>query len=472
MCESFEEKIVLEVCEKIESLFPKCQDNFSFDLFHDVDYEISRLYQNYGLKKENVKYLLQKIGISLYNNSIEKKSVIILLIALRILKFDENNRNVVDSSLVDFELKNKITTTLKRLKIKRELGTYSSYNDKKALEYWKNAGKNNDYKSALSIVDSFCDYLDSTDEYIKPLIRFAWTLDPEFMIQLLNENLGFDYKNLILKCASFENFSLIFSRVQDNFSVLYAIKLFFEVLEKKYNENENISEILNYADVLENLFKNALIPLKENIDVLRIHYKSSFCYVFASLLVKSPQWMDLYLKYEFYSEDSAKAFSKGFVENGSDSDECLEVLEKILQHYFEKHVKSFSRLNEYTGYIDLFIFYYSIKLNSKTVLLQKLHACSDKIQEIQNSWNFDSLTKEWFDLFYSCCGNIANQYSFSEDELRSMVPVLFDQRNELRYGLNCIEFMKEALLNPAGEHKLDMFMVNGPQTISFSKRTK
>lgn len=81
--------------------------------------------------------------------------------------------------------------------------------------------------------------------------------------------------------------------------------------------------------------------------------------------------------------------------------------------------------------------------------MTKLSEYSNEIQNLQNSWNHDYITKVWIDFYYFCLSNIYGQFVFDKVELQHSCPVLYDERNKLFYDATSIDNMKQLLLKPS-----------------------
>ena len=257
-------------------------------------------------------------------------------------------------------------------------------------------------------------------------------------------------------------------KLHNNYAIIRCVKYWLDHLDTKYKEFDDFGKMPDYTNILETILSNQDLRFENYIKVMRIYYSSCYNYLIGWLLAKNPEFLDTYLDNASFDFKLTRLFSLGFLRNKViDENLICDVVARVKSLFLKKEVHVSTNLNLLTGYLDLFIFYYNTENKTKKACLEKLIDFSNDIQKAQNSWNHENITALWVDFYYLCLSNKISKYVFSESELQSKVPVLFDRRNELMYSEKSLKVMRNFLIAPFEQTVVMKNTMYGEVTISF-----
>lgn len=413
------------------------------------------------------------IAISFYKESIKSKRISLLLITLLVFDFFNQDYSLLNPIKVNKEFQASVVKLFESFNIQISIPKNAPYNDKKLLEIFEKARTSTDYKNIFGIMDNLRNNSNAFShiEYSWAVfIRFLYHIDKQVVINIIENCTSFEKIEIFLLSLNGLNDFDYLKNCKNNYLLLRSLKYFFESLDNGYVKTNRIKEIPDYTKLIISLFSRKDIAISEYIKVLRLQYYQSFNYLLAWAWIFDRTLLDIYLNYGSLSEREAKSISLGFLLHVKADEDILSVAEKIKILFFEKELTTYSSINIYTGFLDLFGAYYSIKFPNRQKYLIELKNKSQIIMAIQNSWNFDSLMKAWIELFYFSLSNINNKFEYTESELQESLSVIFDKRNQLIIDPEFFEVMKDILITPNKLIKFKMkSTLNREYNIEFNK---
>ena len=404
-------------------------------------------------------------------NNIEK-----LLVTLHILFFFDQDYRLLNTSLICEDFENKIIKVTKCIDLRINVPEDAPYNEKKMLAVFVTAKEKNDFYEVIGVMDTLIYHSDIFQKLKRTwgeLINFVAYIDRGIIFNIL-EDAGYEKIDSFLFTLNMDFFMNLNWTVSNKYLLLRMFKLWIESINEKYFQIPNDETVSDYSDVLSNLLTNQTLCLADYFEVLRVKYSESFNYIMGQLLVKDNSFLTVYLNHLDFGIKETTAFSRGFLsslDNNNDNEVVYKTIESIKNMFFEHEVHSYSEINLYTGYLDLFANYFRSKFDTRDSFLTKLFEYSNEIQKLQNSWNHDNITKVWVELYYFCLSNFYSKNIFTESEIQQSCPVIYDERNKLIYDAVSIDNMKQLLMNPTMPLELEFrTLVNGTVKVSLNKK--
>lgn len=450
--------IDVEMNESLKLSFSKIIDDKKNIIDNDFFYQIFEILLRYtGNCREKIftkidgNFFLIKdciyIAKYFFNKGVNEKSINEIILAVIIIDYFSQDFDILEIKKNNEKLNNLLTDVLESFVINVKLPKDAPYNEKKMFEVYANAKKTNEYSNVISIIENLMFHsriFDSFEYTWKIVIQFAFFVDRNIIFSILVQESSFEKIDFFLSSIHVIDLFSEIIKTDNNYLIIRSTKYFFEELEKEFVRNEKIDK--DYTDIIATLFSNEQLVVKKYIKASRIQYFQSYCYLMGWLLTKKEDFINDYLETICFSDNQANSFSSGFNFHLTDNTDGKLVF-KIEKCFFESEIKSFSPVNFYSGFIDLFTYNYASSYSSRELFLNELKKCSDKIIAIQNSWNFDNLQKSWVRLFYLTLSTIYTDFFFTEEEIKKYVPVLFDNRNKIIQGKENIQFMISMLEN-------------------------
>ncbi|MBD5440372.1 MAG: hypothetical protein HDR33_05060 [Treponema sp.] len=466
---------LLNICKKYAK---KITDSFFSDI-SKVLHEYTGIYLGQKEESKNIQFSRVEECVFLANVFFEEasneKSIEKLLITLHILFFFEQDYRLLNTSLICEDFKSIIIKVTKCIDLKINVPEDAPYNEKKMLEIFATAKEKKDFNEVIGVMDTLIYHSDIFPRLKKTwgeLINFVAFLDRNIVFSILEE----------AECEKIDAFLFTMHKkffmnlnwsISNKYLLLRMFKLWIECINETYFKVTNDETVPDCSAVLKDLLLNPFLCLEDYLEVLRVQYSESFNYLIGQLLVKDNSFLPIYLNHLVFGIKETVAFSKGFllsVDDNLDNEVICSTIESIKNKFFEHEVHDYSEINLYTGYLDLFGYYFSKRFNTREVFLKKLFDYSNKIQKLQSSWNQDDITKIWVEFYYFCLSNVNGKYIFSEQEIRQNCPILFDKRNKLFYDATSIDNMKKLLMKPSEPLDLEFkIMPNDCVKISINK---
>ena len=450
------------------SISKKCDELSSHDFFKEIskiifNYSLVSCRQNTNLNDKQLTKIKEclLIAVRLFDEACEENNWEKLLISLRIFDFFDQNYGLIKISKISKDLKNKIVGILKTTDFEINVLKNAQYHEKRMVEILHNAKMDADYSQIINIFDiQICHsgafyYEKSTWGF---LINFAFYLDKKIMLDVLDSTDDYEKTELFLSSLEKEFFcDMSFaSELKNNYLVLRVFKYWLLSLEDKYWKFNKLEEIPDYTDYLTSMFLNSNLHLENYIEILRISHLKSYNYLLGRLVALHENFLHIYLNHISFGKDETQAFSLGFLEKTDCSADNVvtNTIEQIKSKFLAHEIHSYSNINSGTGFLDLFFYYFRIKNPDRNAYLKTLAEYSEKILSEQNSCNHEAVTSVWVDLYYFCLSNIVGKYVFSENELRTVIPALFDERNEMIYDIKSLNAMRTLLMTPNKQIKI------------------
>lgn len=455
------------VYDSLNSILSKDTNTISYHFFNsimDILFEYTTLYRkkDFSLKNKKIDRIKECIFISIiyFNESIEEKSVDKFLVSIVILDFFSQDYSLLHIDKISTDFKKKILSLLNSLVIKINVPKDAPYSDKKMFNVFTEAKENKDYCKVIGIMDNLKYHsrmFDSIECSWKIIINFLFYLDSDYVVSFLLQETIFEKIEILLSNI---NIILSFQKIiksSNSYLIIRSVKYFFDEIEKQLTHNNGLSKIDDYTEYLTLLFENKTLSFSNYIESLRLQYFQSYNYLFGWLLTKRSDFLPFYLAHVSFDERATKAFSFGFNTHRLDSD--FEIVNEIESNFFKHEVKNYSPINFYTGFLELFTYNYAIQYKTRQSFLLELKKCSREIIMIQNSWEFSNLQRTWVKLFYLSLSIIHTNFSFTEEEIKTNIPVLYDERNAIHQDKESIIIMRYLLQNKSQYLKIKL--VNG-----------
>lgn len=456
---------VSSVYDALVSIEWKDDRQFSYYFFKKIleliyNYASVCYKQNTKLQNEQLAKIKEclLIAVRLFDEACEENNLKKLLISLCIFDFFDQNYGLIEISKISEDLKNKIAGVLKITSLKISISERAPYYEKRIIETLNDAKIIADYSKIINIFDlQICRSDAFQDEKCawRVLINFVFCLDKEIVLDVLNNTDEYEKIELFLSSLDKEFFyDMSFaSELKNNYLVLRVFKYWLLSLEDTYVRFNKLEEIPDYTDYLTSMFFNSDLHLEKYIDILRISHLKSYNYLLGRLVALHKNFLPIYLNKISFGKDETEAFSLGFSEKTADVTAC-EVIEQIKSKFLAHEIHSYSNINSGTGFLNLFCYYFRIKNPDRNAYLKTLAEYSEKILSEQNSWNHEAVTSVWVDLYYFCLSNTIGKYVFFENELKKVIPALFDERNEVIYDTESLSAMKTLLMEPNKQIKI------------------
>ena len=455
------------------SISKKCDELSSHDFFKEIsniifNYSLVSCRQNTNLNNEQLAKTKEclVIAVRLFDEACEENNWEKLLISLRIFDFFDQDYGLIEISKIPEDLKNKIVGILKTTDFEINFPKHTSYSEKEMLEILNNTKISTDYSEVIGIIDGIMDVFILQNVFwdIKStwgiLINFASCLDKKIILDVLNSTDSCKKIELFFSSLEKEFFcDMSFaSELKNNYLVLRVFKYWLLSLEDKYWKFNKLEEIPDYTDYLTSMFLNSNLHLENYIEILRISHLKSYNYLLGRLVALHENFLHIYLNHISFGKEETQAFSLGFLEKTDCSADNVvtNTIEQIKSKFLAHEIHSYSNINFYTGFLDLFCYYFRIKNPDRNAYLKTLADYSEKILSEQNSWNHEAVKSVWVDLYYFCLTNIVGKYVFSENELRTVIPALFDERNEVIYDIKSLNVMRTLLMTPNKQIKINI----------------
>lgn len=403
------------------------------------------------------------IAIQFFKEANNENNIAKLLVALHILDFFEQDYRLLDVKSIREDFRNKIVSVTEEIELKINIPDDASYSERKMMEVFNEAKAKNDYREVIGIMDTLVYHsfvFTSLEHTCGVLIRFSFFLDKKSVLNILDKHEASYEKIEAFLYALRNNVSSdIDFAVHNNYLALRLFKYWLAFLEESYAKTNRLQEMPDYAEQMICVLSNSDLHIEKYIDVLRISYLKSYNYLMGRMVKTNASFLPLYINHISTGAEESEVFSKGFLERiTEDTDEVAvcNVIESVKSAFFLKNVHSYTGINLHTGYLNLFACYFCIKYKDRISWLSALADYDCKIKNAQNSWNHESIAALWIDLYYFCLSNATRKFYFSETELKSAIPVLFDKRNELIYDAESFRTMTALLMSPDIHIKITM----------------
>lgn len=461
-----------EIIENEENAF---SEQFFFKV-HRVLFDYTTLSQrnDFSIHYENFQKITDCIFIAktYFDESVEEESINKIMTTLVILDYFSQDYNLLNVERISSSFKEKIFNLFDSLKIEIGIPEDAPYDERKMIEVFTDAKSNNDYNKVISVMDNLKYHsrvFDPLERITKVMIDFFQFIDFSHLKNSIVKIKNFEKVEIVLSCLNIIDYYQNFIESGNDYLIIRSTKYFFDELEQQYSKNNKITEIPDYTRFIDFLFSNEKLNFTTYVKNLRLQYLQSYNYLFGWNLAKNKTLLQDYMNHISYRIAEATAFSLGFINHFEATSSSLLTIAEIEKSFFKNEIKSFTNLNYFTGFLNLFIFYYSKKYPNRDVYLRELNNSSNTICSIQNSWDFSNLQHNWIKLFYLSFANICNNYSFTDDELKENIPVLYDNRNTLKEDKDCIELMKMILRNSKQYCKIKLWDGIGERTIEINK---
>lgn len=436
-------------------------------------------YKNISDEAEKAKREKQCIDVAknLFLESCSEEDEIKLFMSIYVLKLLGRSYSCLVSEKISEKLKDKLVKFIKSLNFQINVPDNAPCSEAMLFEEFVNAKKHDDYVSISNIMDNLTQYSEIFQElkiYWSVLFDFLSHLDKYIIIDILKQTNEYEKIEWILYSTDktvFENPCFLFD-LGNHYLVVRCVKYWMQYLDGKYTI-DSVKNMPDYTNIFESLFSKKELNLRGYIECLRLQFSQSYNYIMGCLLKIHPEFADIYLEHADLSKKSTEFFSLGYLSTNkiNNHKQCYDLIEKIKSNFFIKEVKSFTPVNSYTGYLNLFINYNSERIRSEEEFYDVIRDYTQKILLVQNSWNYDSIRSLWIEFFYFCLSNKVIKIKISMENLKKLAPLLFDKRNEILLDdeTEVLSVMRELLVNPDNCKKVTIRDLNGKYDINFDR---
>ena len=394
---SFTEKDLLDVSmnaslyESLEEICRSCSkkaDDFFFHSISKVLHDFTGIYsqQLSELKAEEILKIKESVflAVKLFREALDEVRIEKLLASLHILSYFEQDFSLLQFSLITDDFKKRIADVTKGINLIINVGDGALYNEKKMLEVLGKAKENKDFPEIMGIMDTL---IHNSNVFGKikncwgALINFTAFIDRSIIYDILENTDSYEKVDAFLFALKSDFFQNVNFRLKNNYFLLRLFKFWLNSLEKSSN----------YTDELVEIFSDSLLKIEPYIGALRISNLASYNFLMGQLLSKNNSFLGIYINHISFGIKESQAFTRGFLQ-GSDSNDAdknlsLSVIEAVKNIFLEYAVESYSKIDSYTGFQDLFVYYWFEKNKSKNDFIKSLSDFSGKIKQLQDSWN-------------------------------------------------------------------------------------
>lgn len=412
--------------------------------------KVYKIMNNYSDENEYEKVLA--VGKTLFLEANAEINELKLITALCIIQ----DISFFDSVEISIKLKNKIRNFVKGFQVNFGLETDAPDNENKMMNSYENAKTQKNYSEILQIMNHLVNNSSvfmNVDIMWGLLFRFMLIYDTEFLANYLEtasyetvEYILYSVRNDIGKLLENYNYN------ENTYPFLRGLNYFFTYAEEVFNQT---SKFLDCSGLFNNFIsdnKNRN-QFSDVLDSLYIKHLKSFNYTLGLIVSKNEKYLAFYLSKASLNVDALSNFSLGFISANPSENIISTCVSTIFDTVLEKNP---THINEDFGCINLLFMYFQLKGKTKKCYLDLIIQKAGEIFKLQNSWAFNNLTKSWIQLFYCAMANCKLQFEFTESEIRSLVGILYDKRNELEYDSYSINSIKDFLLNPGTIQEIEL----------------
>lgn len=465
------------LCDELDLIreqFRQFDDNFFMTISECVS-----AYKNISDEAEKAKREKQCIDVAknLFLESCTEEDEVKLFISIYVLKLLGRSYSYLVSKKLSEKMKDKLIELIKKLDLKINVHSNAPYNETKYYESFNDAKKCGNYISLSNLMDDLIIHsgvFHKLESSWSVLIDFLCYLDKYIIIDVLKQTNEYEKIEWILYFTDktvFEN-PCFLSSLGNHYLVIRCAKYWMQYLDGKYTI-DSVQNMPDYTNIFERLFSKKDLNLRGCIEGLKLQFSQSYNYIMGCLLKIHPEFADIYLEHADLSKKSTEFFSLGYLSTNkiNNHKQCYDLIEKIKSNFFIKEVKSFTPVNSYTGYLNLFINYNSERIRSEEEFYNVIRDYTQKILLVQNSWNYDSIRSLWIEFFYFCLSNKVIKIKISMENLKKLAPLLFDKRNEILLDdeTEVLSVMRELLVNPDNCKKVTIRDLNGKYDINFDR---
>lgn len=475
----------VELFEAFDQILKKPTKEYNIDFFEQINaiiFNYTKTNKNeflqINLPEEKTKRIKECLVLSrkLYNESINELSEKKLIISLLLLRFYDQSFFLLSDIKVSKNFLDKIIEMLKGISISFNIKDDAPYGEKKWVDVFIEAKASNDYFKMLKMMDELDNssfLFDGIKSSWAIIFQWIWFVKHKLIIELLYKmtpetveivffSLKDEIHNIVIQLHLNENHHF--------YPVLRGFMLLFHCLEEK-TRGENaitLQELPDCTDWIIEIFHNKIINIPEYIPTMRIAHLKAFNYFLGKAVAKDISLFNKYLSVIDLDDEVSVVFSESFLDNVNQNRKILFVGNKIIYKYFSEKINTYDFINKNIGYLGIIIQYFYLKYETKEKYIKKLNKTSSMIIKIQSSWDFTNIKKYWIYLFYLAMANNYLEYYFTENQLKEIIPIVFDERERINQGYYCIDTVR-TLLSSFVE-KIKLKKINNDVFIEFSKK--
>ncbi len=474
-----------ELFEAFKQILENSTKELNIDFFKQVNAVICNYtktnkneFLQSNLPEEKTKRIKECLILSrkFYNESINELSVKKLIIALLLLRFYKQSFSLLSDIEVSKNFLDKISKKLTNFSITFNIMDNAPYREKKWLDAINTAKTLNDYSKILKLMDELNNspfLFEEIESSWTIIFQWIWFIRHEIIIELITI-MSPETVEVVFYSLKDEIHNIIIHLPQNNpqkaYPVLRGFMLLFHCLEEK-TRGENVitlQELPDCTDWIIEIFHNKTINIPEYIPTMRIAHLKAFNYFLGKAVAKDISLFNNYLSVIDLDDEVSVVFSESFLDNVNQNRKIVIVGKRITYRYFNEKISTQDNVNKSIGYLKLILQYFAIEYNTKEKYLKKLEEISSEIVHNQNSWDFLNIKKYWIYLFYLAMANNYLEYYFTENQLKEIIPIVFDERERINQGYYCIDTVR-TLLSSFVE-KIKLKKINNDVFIEFSKK--
>lgn len=427
---------------------------------HEIRQVLSRV-----CKDDAINYAKELYQDSLKNESKESlfKSVVIISIV--------GGKEKIDFSQISRFLLEKIKEYFQTIHLSIGVPDDACYSDKKQVKLLENAATNKDSFEIFSRLEPFFDaynFAIISDSIIRFYAQLLWKIDKNFIIDYLKENEWSFKMELVLHSLRTE-FNEIIPQVIDGknqYPYLYMIKFLIADLDNGLKGKlYRLEQLPDYSDLFGG-FVDSYAQALDRIHIpFRLAVSVSFNYFVGWACTKNQETLKNYLPFLPQSlENAQEAFAYGYISRGM-SNKVFDDSWMILNSWVSNCIKSHSRMNQYCGFINLFVVGLAFNISTKEEFQNKLKSLLSDVDELQYSWGERNYPAKIIVVLYFILANKKKCFSFDEIEIKEHFPLLLDRRYELIFGKNLLVSMLNLLKDPDHVEQIELVDSSGRDKI-------
>jgi hypothetical protein len=459
--------INIDLYKQILSLDTKDRKTFKSDLFSAVCKILHDYTGTWKDKKNSIPNAAKvkisdciSVAVQLYNESVTEIDMFKTLSSLCIMDFCGQDIPIQKDSLSE-KYKAELIRIFSSLKTNIENSDNAPYDEQKTIELLIEAEKKSIYPRIFSIMDNIKNSgsIQEMEYSWILLIRFVWKIDQLLVLNKLEKADGINTEFIFYALEG--NLLEILSKYNwnDNAYPLYRglMRLFHSYDEKICRNTMTMESIPDECtELLFREISDKNLSYKSFSTAARLSHLKPYNYIWGKLCARHPECVQEYIESTDMGMDAGQAFESGYFSLEDCDDNLSSVGKTIFDAFIKENESRIRNINYLTGYLNLFLWYFKIKLNTKELFLNECKRYNILIQSKQNSWIRESVFSNSASLFYIILSNKMNNLTFTENEIKESLPLLYDKRNELLITKEQMDLLKLLLLNPDNVHQITL----------------
>lgn len=407
----------------------------------------------------------------LYSDSLKDESKEKLFKSIVILDITKGDIAGLDFSHISSSFLDKIENYFMEIHLNIGVPDDACYSDKKQVKLLETAVANKETFEIFSKVAPFLDgynFLIISDCVVGTFARFLWIIDKAFIIEYLKEN-DWSFKMELVLHSLRTKFNDVIQEVMEGknqYPYLYMIKSLVVDLEDGLKQGRfSLEHIPDYSDIIGTFIDHYAQSLDKFHIPFRLAISASYNFFAGRYCSEHQETLKKYLPFlPEILENAQEAFAYGYITHGM-TNKVFDDSWMILNFWVSNCIKSYSRVNQYCGFINLFIVGLAFNFSTKEEYQNRLADLLNDIDELQYAWGKRNYPAKIIVVLYFILANKKKCFSFDEAEIKEHFPILLDGRYELIFGKNLLDSMLNLLKDPDHVEQIELVDSSGRDKI-------